>query len=168
MRLHTRRLNLLRNPILGIIISIPNLLPAAVIIHEPKASARAVPARRIHVMLGPAAVGLFGRAHGRVVPAGVQMVRHTVLAHLSAPVPDEEEAAGAHGDQDDDEAQDWEGDHHAQVYFGLCAWCREGHAGGEEGLGEDSGWGDVEGGPGGCLEVAVVSDGFEDWFGLVS
>lgn len=35
-------------------------------------------------------------------------------------------------------------------------------------MGEDSGWGYVEGFARYCLEVTVVADGFEDWIGAVS
>lgn len=109
--------------------SIPDLVPAAIGVHEPESLTRAVSACCIGIVGGPTAAALVRRADGGVIPAGVQVVCHAVFTDALAAVPDEEEAAGAHAEEDDDEAQDWEGDHDAQVHIGgVCARGCERHA----------------------------------------
>jgi len=155
----------------GMIIAIPNLMTTTIIINKPKSLPLAIPMSRIIVIRVPRltrphpALVLLGRTDGGIVPPIVEMALIAVPTNALATVPDEEEAACAQGYKDDYEAQDWEGDDHAQVdaVGGVCAWRGEGHGGGEEDFGEDSGRGDVECGAHCCAEVAVISNGFEDW-----
>lgn len=44
------------------------------------------------------------------------MILVALAADALTTVPDEEEAADSHGEEDDDEAEDWDGDHHGEIH----------------------------------------------------
>jgi hypothetical protein len=105
--------------------TIPNLMSTAIIINKPKSMP--VPIRSSSGGLvivrvpglprpAPATLVMLGCGDGGVIPAVVQVTLVAVSPDALAAVPDEEEAARTQRHKDDYEAQDWEGDYHAQVY----------------------------------------------------
>lgn len=164
--------NLLLHP--SLVVLIPDLACIPITVHKPKPRAIPIPTMHGRIMIRiptiiirptPPSLGSLGRADGCIIPSAVQVVLVPLAANALAAVADEEKTADSHRNEDDNEAEDWDGDYHGEIHVGgNGCWRGEGHAGGEEDLGEDAGWGDGEGEADCSWEVAVVADGFEDWF----
>ena len=69
----------------------------------------------VRLLMIPLALGLLGSTHGGVVPAGIQVVLVALIADtLSAPA-DKEETTGSDTEANDDESENWDSDHYAQI-----------------------------------------------------
>lgn len=100
----------------AITMAVRKLLPATVVIHEPNSGAIAIATGIVHLVLGPGL--LLGPRTVVVHDAGLP-----VPTRLLATVADEEEAAYCERAEDDQEAYDRDGDHHAQIQVRGAGGC---------------------------------------------